>query len=58
VTEKTIRTLVNGETHYKKHRQPNIFNVLVHRATDEMNAGNVVSTVTSRKADEHSPCRP
>ena len=58
VTEKVIRTLVNGETHYKKHRQPNVFNALVHRATDEMNTGNVAATVISRKADKHSPPRP
>ena len=52
MTEKVICTLVNGETHYKKHRQPNIFNVLVHRATDEMNTGNVATTIISRKANK------
>ena len=56
VTEKVIRALVNGETHYKKRREPNIFNALVHKATDEMNMGNVASAlIFSGKADEHLP---
>ena len=45
VTEKTIRTLVNGETHYKKRREPNTFNALVHMASNEMNSGNVGLTL-------------
>jgi isopropylmalate/homocitrate/citramalate synthase len=39
VSEKRIQKLVNGETYYKKHREPNMFNALVHKATDEMNTG-------------------
>ena len=41
VTEQRIQKLVNGETHYKKRREPNMFNALVHKATDEMNTGNI-----------------
>jgi hypothetical protein len=53
VTEKVIRALVNGETHYKKRREPNLFNALVHKATDEMNMGNVASTlILSGKSDK------
>ena len=39
VSEHSIRKLVHGQTHYKTHREPNIFNALVHKVTDEMNAG-------------------
>jgi hypothetical protein len=37
--EKSIQTLVNGGTHYVKHRRPGAFNTLVHKATGEMNEG-------------------
>jgi hypothetical protein len=39
VHEKVIQTLVNGGTHYVKHRRPGAFNALVHKATGEMNIG-------------------
>ena len=39
VHEKAIQTLVNGGTHYVKHRRPGAFNALVHKATGEMNDG-------------------
>ena len=39
VSEHSIWKLVNGQTHYKTHREPNIFNALVHKVTDAMNAG-------------------
>ena len=41
VTEQRIQKLVNGETHYKKCHEPNMFNALVQKATDEMNTGNI-----------------
>jgi hypothetical protein len=34
-----IQNLVNGGTHYVKHRRPGAFNALVHKATGEMNDG-------------------
>ena len=40
MTEKAIRTLVNGETHYVKRRKPSMYNALVHKAKSEMNDGN------------------
>lgn len=39
VHEKVIQNLVNGGTHYVKHRHPGAFNALVHKATGEMNNG-------------------
>ena len=39
VHEKVIQKLVNGGTHYVKHRRPGAFNTLVHKATGEMNDG-------------------
>jgi hypothetical protein len=39
MTEKAVRTLVNGETHYVKHRKPSMYNALVHKAKSEMNDG-------------------
>jgi hypothetical protein len=39
VHEKVIQNLVNGGTHYVKHRRPGAFNALVHKATGEMNDG-------------------
>jgi hypothetical protein len=39
VHEKVIQNLVNGGTHYVKHRQPGAFNALVHKAAGEMNDG-------------------
>jgi len=39
MTEKAIWTLVNGEMHYVKHRKPNMYNTLVHKAKSEMNDG-------------------
>jgi hypothetical protein len=41
VSERIIQKLVNGETNYTKHREPNMFNALVHKATDEMNTGKI-----------------
>ncbi|KIK04385.1 hypothetical protein K443DRAFT_130862 [Laccaria amethystina LaAM-08-1] len=35
--EKTIQTLVNGVTHYVKHRKPSVYNALVHKAKAELN---------------------
>ena len=43
VSERSIKKLVNGQTHYKKHREPNMFNALVHKVTEEMNTGNIHS---------------
>jgi hypothetical protein len=54
VTEQKIQKLINGNTHYKKHRKPNMFNALVHKVTDEINTGNISSAVYFEKAaDEH-----
>jgi hypothetical protein len=39
MTEKAVRTLVNGETHYVKHRKPSMYNALVHKVNSEMNDG-------------------
>lgn len=39
VSERRIQKLVNGETLYKKHREPNMFNALVHKVTEELNTG-------------------
>jgi hypothetical protein len=39
VHENVIHKLVNGGTHYVKHRQPGAFNALVHKAAGEMNDG-------------------
>ena len=39
MTEKAIQTLINGETHYVKHRKPSMYNALVHKAKSEMNDG-------------------
>ena len=41
VTEQRIQKLVNGETHYKKRHEPNMFNALIHKATEEMNTGKI-----------------
>ena len=53
VSEQNIRKRVNAETHYKKRREPNMFNALVHKMTDEMNTGNTISIYLG-KADERS----
>ena len=55
VTEQNIRKLVNGETNYKKHRKPNIFNVLVHKMTDEMNMGNITLPFILRNLTDTPP---
>jgi hypothetical protein len=39
IAEKTIQTLVNGATHYVKHRKPSVYNALVHKAKVELNDG-------------------
>lgn len=56
VGERNIRVLINGDTHYKKHREPNMFNALVHKATYEMNTGNISSNIYFKIPDE--PPRP
>ena len=55
VTEQNIRKLVNGETNYKKHRKPNIFNALVHKMTDEMNMGNITLPFILRNLTDTPP---
>ena len=55
VSERKIQKLVNGETHYKKHREPNMFNALVHKVTEEMNTGNLyIFFIKLPKTDENS----
>ena len=54
ISEQKIQNLINGETHYKKPREPNMFNALVHKMTEEMNQGNITLTIYFEKADEHS----
>ena len=39
VHEKIIQNIVNGGTHYVKHRCAGAFNALVHKATGEINSG-------------------
>ena len=55
VSEWKIQKLVNGERHYKKHREPNMFNALVHKVTEEMNTGDLYFfLIKLPKTDENS----
>ena len=45
IPEQIIQNLVNGDTHYKKQCEPNMFNALIHKMSEEMNTGNITPTI-------------